>query len=145
MECREGGKLSPSPLWGGVGEGPFPNSHLPRHLDREGVFEGDFLQALEAALFVPSHANPTGDIRSLVRLNREALENLLLRVKEACEKGASREDVLACLARSYGINLSSMQYVLTHITVSGCIAFLADQGKIAPAFEDGRMLWHVVP
>lgn len=114
--------------------------------DPAGQFETlDRLQALEAALFIPSHGKPSTDVRSLVRINREALENLLLRVEEACGEGASREDVLACLARSYGIALSSIQYVLTHITVSACIAFLADQRKIAPAFADGRMLWHVVP
>ena len=102
----------------------------------------DRLERLEASLFVPCHAKPVPDIRNLVKANRQALEKLLDKTLDACGSGASREDVLAKLVLAYGINLSSMQYVLTSITVSACLAFLADQGRITPAFENGRMLWH---
>lgn len=102
----------------------------------------DRLETLEASLFVPCHAKPASDIRPLVKENRKALEKLLDNVLEACASGASREDVLAKLVLTYGIVLSPVQYVLTGITVSACLAFLADQGKITPTFESGRMLWH---
>ena len=77
-----------------------------------------------------------------MKANRQALEKLLDNALGACASGASREDVLAKLVLAYGINLSSIQYVLTSITVSACLAHLADQGRIEPAFENGRMLWH---
>jgi len=102
----------------------------------------DRLETLEASLFVPCHAKPVTDIRALVKANREALEKLLDKTLAACGSGASREDVLASLAQVYGITLSSVQFVLTTITVSACLAYLADQGRIAPAFENGRMSWH---
>lgn len=102
----------------------------------------DRLETLEASLFVPCHAKPVTDIRALVKANREALEKLLYNTLAACGSGASREDVLASLAQVYGITLSSVQFVLTTITVSACLAYLADQGRIAPAFENGRMSWH---
>ena len=102
----------------------------------------DRLETLEASLFVPCHAKPVTDIRALVKANRGALEKLLDNTLAACGSGASREDVLASLAQVYGITLSSVQFVLTTITVSACLAYLADQGRIAPAFENGRMSWH---
>ena len=101
----------------------------------------DRLETLQASLFVPCHAKPASDIRPLIKANRAALERLLENTLAACVNGASREDVLASLAVAYGITLSSIQFVLTSITVSACLATLADQGKIAPAFENGRMLW----
>jgi glyoxylase-like metal-dependent hydrolase (beta-lactamase superfamily II) len=105
----------------------------------------DRLESLDAKVFVPCHAGVSTDIRPLVTANRDALRKLLENVSEACATGASREDVLARLVMTYGINLSSVQYVLTSITVSACLSFLADQGKIVPSFEKGRMLWHLRP
>ncbi len=114
--------------------------------DVEGQFKTlDRLETMEASLFVPCHSKPAPDIRPLVRANREALTTLVEKVRAACADPASREDVLASLVLSYGINLSSVQYVLTHITVSACLAFLADQGKIAPVIGNGRMLWRQLP
>jgi len=105
----------------------------------------DRLERLEASLFVPCHAQPAPDIRSLTAANREALARLLEHVRASCGGGASREDVLASLAETYGIRLSPVQFVLSQITVSACLSFLADQGEIAPSFEKGRMLWHRRP
>lgn len=101
----------------------------------------DRLESLDAKVFVPCHACVSTDIRPLVAANRDALRRLLENVSEACATGASREDVLARLVMTYGINLSSVQYVLTSITVSACLSFLADQGSLVPSFENGRMLW----
>lgn len=102
----------------------------------------DRLENLEASFFVPCHAQPAEDIRALVAANRKALLELVENVRTACVPGASREDVLSKLALSYDIHLSPVQYVLTHITVSACLAYLSDQERIAPAFENGRMSWH---
>jgi glyoxylase-like metal-dependent hydrolase (beta-lactamase superfamily II) len=101
----------------------------------------DRIETLKAKLFVPCHAQVATDIRPLVAANRNALRKLLENVLAACVSGASREDVLAKLVMTYGISLSSVQYVLTSITVSACLSFLADQERLSPSFENGRMLW----
>jgi len=101
----------------------------------------EYLEKAEAELFIPSHAEPARDIVPLVRRNMELLEQTRDIILEACAEPSSREDLLAVLARRFGINLTSAQYILTHITVSAHISFLADEKLLTPVFEEGRMLW----
>jgi glyoxylase-like metal-dependent hydrolase (beta-lactamase superfamily II) len=101
----------------------------------------DFLEKAEADLFIPCHAEPAKDIVPLVRRNRDALLQTREIILKTCETPSSREDLLAELVRRFGINLTPAQYVLTHITVSAHISFLADKGLLIPLFKEGRMLW----
>lgn len=101
----------------------------------------DYLEKAEAELFIPSHAEPARDIVHLVRRNRDSLEQTKEIILEVCASPSSREDILARLVRHFGISLTPAQYVLTHITVSAHISFLADEGLLVPVFDDGRMLW----
>ena len=102
----------------------------------------EYLEKAEAELFIPSHAEPVRDIGSLVRRNRESLEQTKEIILGACAGPSSREDMIAALVRRFGITLNPAQYVLTHITVSAHISFLSDAGLLTPAFDDGRMLWN---
>lgn len=103
----------------------------------------EYLEKAEAELFIPSHAEPAADIAPLVRRNRDSLLQTREIVLKTCAKPSSREDLLAELVRRFGINLTPAQYVLTHITVSAHIAFLADEKSLKPIFADGRMLWTI--
>jgi len=105
----------------------------------------DLLEKAEADLFIPCHAEPAKDIAPLVRRNRDALLQAREIILKTCETPSSREDLLAELVRRFGINLTPAQYVLTHITVSAHISFLADKGLLVPLFKDGRMLWEKGP
>jgi glyoxylase-like metal-dependent hydrolase (beta-lactamase superfamily II) len=101
----------------------------------------EYLESAEAELFIPCHAEVTGDLAPLVQRNRKALDEARERVIKACSSPASREDVLADLSGHFGIDLNPAQFVLTHITVSAHISHLADEGILNPVFEKGRMLW----
>ncbi len=102
------------------------------------------LEKAGAELFIPCHAEPARDIVPLVRRNRDSLEQTMEIILESCASPTSREDILAELVRRFGITLTSAQYVLTHITVSAHISFLADEGKLEPVFCNGKMLWEAV-
>jgi glyoxylase-like metal-dependent hydrolase (beta-lactamase superfamily II) len=101
----------------------------------------DFLEKAEADLFIPCHAEPAKDIIPLVRRNRDSLFQTREMILGVCATPSSREDILAALATHFGITLTPAQYVLTHITVSAHISYLADKGLLIPLFKDGRMLW----
>jgi hypothetical protein len=58
-----------------------------------------------------------------------------------CAKPSSRERILQLLVMDYKLQLSSVQYVLTHITVSAHLSYLSDKQMIKPLFEEGKMLW----
>lgn len=101
----------------------------------------EYLEEVEAALFIPSHAEPCTKVGPLVKRNRDALELVRGRIVEICTAPASREDILADLAGLFNIALNPPQYILTHITVSAHLSCLADLGVLKPLFEKGRMLW----
>ena len=100
-----------------------------------------YLEKAEAALFVPSHAEPRGDIGPLAKRNKDALEEVRDRILGICAAPSSREDLIAALAVHFDLSLNPAQYVLTHITVSAHLSHLADEGALEPLFEKGRMLW----
>jgi glyoxylase-like metal-dependent hydrolase (beta-lactamase superfamily II) len=100
-----------------------------------------FLENLSAKLFVPSHALPVEDITDLIKVNKNQLEQDNQKIINYCQQPASREKILQLLVNDYQITLSSVQYVLTHITVSAHLSYLYDRQLIKPIFDKGKMLW----
>ncbi|MBP8718490.1 MAG: MBL fold metallo-hydrolase [Candidatus Atribacteria bacterium] len=100
-----------------------------------------FLEKCSAQFFVPAHAQPTENIGDLIRVNREQIEKINEKIINYCAKPSSREKILQLLVRDYKLQLSSVQYVLTHITVSAHLSYLSDRQMIKPIFEEGKMLW----
>ena len=100
-----------------------------------------FLEKLSAKLFVPAHAQPAENIDELIRINRNQTELINKKILNYCEQPISRERVLQLLINDFQLELSSIQFVLTHITVSAHLSYLYDKQLIKPLFEDGKMLW----
>ena len=100
-----------------------------------------FLENLSAKLFIPSHAQPVEDISDLIKVNRNQLEQDNQKIINFCKQPSSRERIIQQLVKEYQISLSSVQYVLTHITVSAHLSYLYDKQLIKPIFVQGEMLW----
>ncbi|MDD3656107.1 MAG: MBL fold metallo-hydrolase [Atribacterota bacterium] len=100
-----------------------------------------WLEKLSAKLFIPAHAQPTGDIGDLIRVNRDQVEQINKKIITYCYQPVSRERILQLLVNDYHLQLSSVQFVLTHITVAAHLSYLNDKHMIKPIFDDGKMLW----
>jgi glyoxylase-like metal-dependent hydrolase (beta-lactamase superfamily II) len=110
--------------------------------DIEKTFETySFLAESSARFYVPSHAQPTENLNQLIRVNRDQTNLINEKIVGYCHKPLSREEIIARLVRDYQITLSSVQYVLLHITVSAHLSYLFDQQIVKPVFGKGRMLW----
>jgi glyoxylase-like metal-dependent hydrolase (beta-lactamase superfamily II) len=99
----------------------------------------DLLERLEADWVVPSHAEPTRDIRPLVRRNRDKILEIADVLRTACAAPAAPDDLLAALCARYGIELNPAQYVLVGSTVRSYVAWLQERGEVGIGFEGGRM------
>jgi glyoxylase-like metal-dependent hydrolase (beta-lactamase superfamily II) len=97
------------------------------------------LEGLDADWVVPSHAEPTRDIRPLVRQNREKILEIAEVLRAACVVPATPDDLLAALCARYGIALNPAQYVLVGSTVRSYLAWLQERGEVGIGFEEGRM------
>lgn len=101
----------------------------------------DKVEGMEAAMFVPAHADVTKDIKGLVQYNRNKVHSIAERILSICEKWAHFERILQEVFRGYGLAMNFEQYVLVGSTVRSYLSWLKDTGKLDAVFEDNMLLW----
>jgi len=104
----------------------------------------DKVEAMEAAVFVPSHAEVSDDIRELVQYNRSKVCEVGSRLLEICREPMDFGRILQGAFRSYGLTMNFEQYVLVGSTVRSYLSWLRDAGRISSVFEDNMLLWQAV-
>ena len=104
----------------------------------------DQVEAMEAALFVPSHAEAARDIRELVRQNRAKVHEVAARLLEICREPLAFEQILARVFQSCGMTMSFEQYVLVGSTVRSYLAWLRDSGRVDVDIRENLLLWRSV-
>lgn len=102
------------------------------------------VEQLSARCFVPAHAQATEDIRPLVRRNREKLQEVLTLLTTLCETPRGFEELLQQVFATYRLTMDWNQYVLVGSTIRSQLAYLCDEGRVAPAFAGNRLLWQAV-
>lgn len=101
----------------------------------------DRIEAMEAALFVPSHAEATADIAPLARYNRSRVLEIADRLVDICREPIGTEEVLRRIFLCYHLTMNFQQYALIGSTIRSYLSWLSDSGRITAAFEDQRLLW----
>jgi len=101
----------------------------------------DMVEEMEAAMFVPAHADVTKDIRGLVQYNRDKVHSIAERILSICEKPTNFEGILQEVFRGYGLVMNFEQYVLVGSTVRSYLSWLKDTGQLNAVFEDNMLLW----
>ena len=101
----------------------------------------DAVEAMEAALFVPAHSEPTSDIRPLVAANRAKMLEIAALLRELCTEPRGSEELLRLLFDHYGLSLDWSQYVLVGSTLRSYLTFLLERGELEAIFDQNRLLW----
>jgi len=101
----------------------------------------DQVERMEAALFVPAHADAATDVQELVRLNRDKTLEIADTLLALCETPRIFEDILQKLFVQYQLTMNAAQYVLVGSTVRSYLSWLKDTGRLDIRFEDNRMLF----
>ena len=104
----------------------------------------DFVETLEADLFVPSHAAPCKDIKPLVQANRAKMQEVADLLLGLCKDGACFEEILADVFTHYGLEMNIGQHALVGSTVRSYLSYLADAGKIALEIADNHLVFKAV-
>ena len=104
----------------------------------------DRVQAMQANLFVPAHAEVGKDLSSLIDFNRQKVLEVADKLVSFCETQMIAEEILRNVFQLYGLEMSFEQYVLVGSTVRSYLSWLKDTGKLGVSFEDGRLLWKKV-
>ena len=102
------------------------------------------VKAMQAALFIPAHADATDNIAPLAQYNIDKVQEIAARITDFCAAPHSFEEVLQHLFTSYGLTMTFEQYALVGSTVRNYLSWLLDSGRLAAEFHDNRLLWQRV-
>lgn len=101
----------------------------------------EMVQALEARMFVPAHAEATTDIAPLARYNIQKVQEIAQKILDLCREPLCFESLLQQLFAHYGLVMNFEQYVLVGSTVRSYLAWLKDEGRLQAEFDNNLLLW----
>lgn len=102
------------------------------------------VKAMQAAVFVPSHADAAADIAPLAQANIDKVWEIAETITELCREPLCWEALLQKLFAHYGLAMDFAQYVLVGSTVRSYLAWLKDTGRLTARFERSLLLWERV-
>ncbi len=102
------------------------------------------VERIQAALFVPAHADATTDIAPLARRNIEMVYEVANDIEELCTQAHTSEELLEGVFDRYGIPMTFEQHALVGFSMRSYLSWLQDQGRIAARIEGHRWLWQKV-
>jgi len=99
------------------------------------------VEAMQAKIFVPAHAEASEDIRELTRLNRNTVFEVSEKLYQFCASPAEFDDILKFVFDEYSLTMNFEQYVLVGSTVRSYLSWMKDNGRLDALFENNRLLW----
>ena len=104
----------------------------------------DMVEEMEAAMFVPAHAEVSADIKELVRYNRDKVHEVAEKILSICKEPIFFERILQEVFKGYGLSMNFEQYVLVGSTVRSYLSWLKDTGRLSAEFQGCMLLWQSV-
>ena len=99
------------------------------------------VKSMQAALFIPSHAEATENIAPLAQYNIDKVMEIAGKICAVCAEPQCFEAVLQKLFEAYNLTMNAEQYVLVGSTVRSYLSWLKDTGRISARFENSMLLW----
>lgn len=97
--------------------------------------------SMKAALFIPSHADPTEDIAPLARKNIEKVHDIIDQILQICSEPKSPDRILKELFDAYGLNMNFEQYALIGSTLRSYLTYMKEKGLLEAGFDRNMLLW----
>lgn len=102
------------------------------------------VKEMQAALFVPAHAEATDNIAPLAQYNIDKVNEIAGHILDFCAAPHTFEEVLQHLFTSYDLAITFEQYALVGSTVRNYLSWLLDSERLSATFTDNRLLWQRV-
>ena len=97
----------------------------------------DFLSTLKGNLYISSHCEAIDNIDSLIKLNREKIQEIANKIYESCKEEKTFEEILKYIFDEYNLTMN----LLVGSTVKSYLSYLCDENRISYEFRDNKMFW----
>ncbi len=130
-----------------IADSLFPNRiitkyHLFYILDVQRYLDTlKLLETSDADIYVPSHGEPSDDIKGLIEANRSKIQEIASTIGKICEMPKTSEEILADVCGHYKIRLNENQYLLVLSTIRSYLSYMSKKKLLSYYFNEGRMLW----
>lgn len=101
----------------------------------------DYLENLKGKYFIASHCEITDDIKPLIKINRDKINEIIKKITIYLKEPHIFEDILKELFDTYHLELNAEQYALVGSTIKSYLAYLESEGTITYEFNDNKMYW----
>ncbi|HIY05304.1 MAG TPA: MBL fold metallo-hydrolase [Candidatus Anaerotignum merdipullorum] len=104
----------------------------------------DMVEQFQGKLCIPAHAEPTEDIMSLVKVNRDKSMEILEKLKEICRTPKYFEKILQEIFTVFHLTMNYDQYILVGSTIRSYLSYLFDENQMTAFVEENMLLWQTV-
>lgn len=102
----------------------------------------DHLSTLEGRFYIPSHTEGTSNIKDLITLNRNKVQEICQSIYNICQEEKTWEEILTELFNHYHLIMNITQYVLIGSTLKAYLTYLYEEEKLIFTIKDNKVLWH---
>ncbi len=101
------------------------------------------LRKMEAALFIPYHAEPVKKIKALCDSNKRCMEENLQLIREICAVPRNQDEIISMFYNKRGLKLSLYKYAVEGAIVRTYLTYLYNTGEMIVKNEDNYLKWQM--
>ena len=103
----------------------------------------EYLKTLEGKYYVPSHVEIKQDLKELIDINKNKINEISNAIIEICNSEKTFEEILKEILDKYNLTINENQYVLVGSTVKSYLSYLYESEKLEYIFKYNKMLWKI--
>lgn len=102
------------------------------------------LKKIKASIYVPYHAEPVKNIKTLCDYNIKCMESNLALIREICMEPRHLDGIISMFYNACGLKLSLYKYAVEGGIVKTYLTYLYNKGELTVANEDNYLKWKLV-
>lgn len=100
-----------------------------------------FLETLNGTFYIPSHVKPLTDLKELIKLNKNKINEICNAILNACQNPITTEEIIKKIFDTYNLEININQYALLGSTIKSYLTYLNNQNRIEYFFKDNLLYW----
>lgn len=101
----------------------------------------DFLETLNGTVYIPSHVKPLTDLKELIKLNKNKINEICNAILNTCQNPITTEEIIKKIFDTYNLELNINQYALLGSTIKSYLTYLNNQNRVEYFFKDNLLYW----